>query len=70
MKLNKQSFYGGVEKLEKTLSAGFMKALGGEDNAKKLIDNLLPDPSPSISPREGKVKASQLMKISLERTPV
>ena len=63
LKLNKQSFYGGVEKLEKTLSAEFMKALGGKDNAKKLIDNFLDEkPSPSSSPREGTVKASQLMK--------
>ena len=65
LKLNKQSFYDGVEKLGNTLSAKFMKALGGKDNAKKLIDNFLDEkPSPSSSPREGKVKASQLMKIS------
>ena len=67
LKLNKQSFYGGVEKLGNTLSAEFMKALGGEDNAKKLINNLLDEkPSPSISPRGERgiiVKASQLMKI-------
>jgi hypothetical protein len=68
LNLDKESFYGGVEKLEKTLSAKFKEALGGEENTKKLISNLLDEkPSPSLSPRGGErgiiVKASQLMNI-------
>jgi len=68
--LNKESLYGGAEKLEKTLSAKFKEALGGEENTKKLISNLLDEkPSPSLSPRGGErgiiVKASSVNENSL-----